>query len=134
MTKFYGRITVLFFVTVFKIMKTLLFKSDLVAVVLAGLAMVVSGSAHASCEIDIADYVGWKIIYSGTVTGYIDDDGKEEDNFEGCEYGRVIIVDYHKQVICEEYGYSYAYHPDIVVMSNGHSRKACIDDDIYDVR
>lgn len=50
----------------------------------------------AGCEVDISDYVGWQIIYSGTVTGYIDENGKKEDDFEGCEHGRILIVDYSK--------------------------------------
>ena len=87
-----------------------------------------------SCEIDASDYVGWTIIYSGTVTGYIDEDGNEESSFEGCEFGRVLIVDYTKQVTCQTYSYSYSYMPDIVVLNNGPSMEACIDDDMYDVR
>ncbi len=93
-----------------------------------------SSAAEARCEVDITDYVGWQIIYSGTVTGYLDENGQEEDSFEGCEYGRVLIVDYSKSVTCTEYNYTYAYHPDIVILSNGGSLKACIDDEMYDVR
>ncbi len=92
-----------------------------------------TSKVYSSCEIDMSDYVGWKIIYSGTVTGYIDDNGKEKDEFEGCEYGRVLIIDYTKQITCQEYNYSYAFHPDIVIMSNGYSLKACIDDEMYDI-
>lgn len=90
--------------------------------------------AKAGCEVDVSDYVGWQIVYSGTVTGYIDENGQEDDSFEGCEYGRVLIVDYSKSVTCAEYNYSYTYHPDIVILSNGISLKACIDDEMYDIR
>ena len=96
--------------------------------------MFVAGSANAGCYIDASDYVGWEIIYSGTVTGYIDNDGKEVDEFDGCEYDRVLIIDYSKTVTCAEYNYSYAYHPDIVVLSNGYRMEACIDDEMFDVR
>ena len=87
-----------------------------------------------SCEIDVSDYVGWTIIYSGTVTGYVDENGNEESSFEGCEYGRVLIVDYTKQVTCQTYSYSYSYMPDIVVLKSGKRLEACIDDEMYDVR
>jgi hypothetical protein len=90
--------------------------------------------AHARCKVDISKYVGWTIVYSGTVTGYVKDDGSNEDSFEGCQYGRVLIIDYNKAVTCQEYNYSYAYRPDIVIISNRTSMKACIDDEIYDVR
>lgn len=88
---------------------------------------------NASCEMDVSDYVGWQIIYSGTVTGYITDEGTENDSFEGCDYGRRLIVDYTKQVTCQTYSYSYAYLPDIVVLANEYSRIACIDNDIYEI-
>lgn len=94
---------------------------------------VFSSHAIAGCRIDISHYVGWQIIYSGTVTGYIDDKGKEQDEFEGCEYGRVLIIDYAKSVKCAEYNYAYAYRPDIVILANGSSMKACIDGEMYDV-
>jgi hypothetical protein len=95
--------------------------------------LVNSGSVIA-CEMDISDYVGYQIIYSGTVTGYIDDNGQQQGSFEGCDHGRVLIVDYSKQVICAQYGYSYAYNPDIVVLANNYERVACINDNIYRIR
>jgi hypothetical protein len=87
-----------------------------------------------SCRVDISNFVGYQIIHSGTVTGYIDDNGQEEDSFEGCDYGRILIVDYNLQVTCSGYGYSYAYRPDIVILSGPDGAKACINDQMYDVR
>lgn len=78
--------------------------------------------------------MGWQIVYEGTVTGYVNENGEMEDSFEGCEHGRVLIVDYDKSITCAEYSYSYAYRPDIVILSNGSSMEACIDDEMYDVR
>ena len=97
--------------------------------------LVASKSAFGSCEMDVSDYVGWSIVFSGTVTGYIDDDGKEDDSFEGCEYGRRLIIDYDKAVTCTEYSYSYSYRPDIVVLKSSYgSFEACIDGDMYGIR
>ena len=62
------------------------------------------------------------------------DNGQEEDSFEGCDYGRILIVDYNLQVTCSGYGYSYAYRPDIVILSGPYGAKACINDQMYDVR
>ena len=104
------------------------------SVLVAALVAVFAVPAEAGCKIDVSDYVGWQIIYSGTVTGYIDENGKREDDFEGCEYGRILIVDYSKKATCVEYSYAYAFQPDIVVLSNGHSLKACIDNEIYDIQ
>lgn len=98
-------------------------------ILLSGILL--SMKSASACE--MSDFVGWTIVYSGTVTGYIDEDGEEHDDFEGCEYGRVLIVDYSRTVTCSEYNYSYAYHPDIAILSNGSSMKACIDDEMYNV-
>ena len=92
------------------------------------------GTAKAGCVIDVSDYVGWQIIFAGTVTGHIDEDGREVDEFEGCDYGRVLIIDYTMAIECAEYSYSYAYHPDIVILSDGNSFVACIDDEVFDVQ
>ncbi|MDX0345434.1 hypothetical protein GOC65_24055 [Sinorhizobium meliloti] len=97
-------------------------------------AAALSVEVAVACELDISDYVGWTIIYSGTVTGYIDENGQVQDQFNGCTHNRVLIVDNDKAVTCNEYSYSYAYRPDIVILSNGPSLKACIDDEMYDVR
>ncbi len=96
--------------------------------------VVFASAAKSGCVIDISEYVGWEIIYSGHVTGYINNAGEEEDHFEGCEWGRVLIVDYNKSVTCGEYNYSYAYRPEIGVINNGYNLKACIDDEIFDIR
>jgi hypothetical protein len=88
---------------------------------------------HAGCKIDVSKFVGWSIIHSGTVTGFIDGNGEENDSFEGCEYGRRLIIDYQYQVTCTTYAYHYAYHPDIVILSKGSSKVACIDGDTFDI-
>ena len=87
------------------------------------------------CEIDdIGDYIGYTIVSRHTVTGFINDDGEKESAHNGCSYGRVLIIDNNKQVTCMDYGYSYAYHPEMILLSNGSSLKACIEDDIFNVR
>ena len=95
-----------------------------------GLATLVS----AYCEVDVSNYVGYQIIHSGTVTGYIDDDGVQQDDFEGCDWGRKLIIDHSLSVTCATYSYSYSYYPDIVILSSGNSMVACIDNEMYDVQ
>ena len=106
-------------------------KQTLVALTLSA---VLASPAWAGCYVDISQYVGWQIIHSGTVTGYIDDNGVEHSSFEGCDYGRRLIVDYSLGVTCTTYSYSYAYNPDIVVLSNGSSLVACIDNNMYGIQ
>ena len=73
------------------------------------LSAFLTSPAWSGCEVDISDYVGWQIIHSGTVTGYIDDNGVEQDSFEGCEWGRQLIIDYSLAVTCATYNYSSAH-------------------------
>ncbi|MCY4445420.1 MAG: hypothetical protein OXC02_03035 [Rhodobacteraceae bacterium] len=96
--------------------------------------LILAGAAKSGCEIDISEYVGWEIIYAGQITGYIDESGDIVNRFRGCKRGRILIVDKDKTVTCNEYSYSYAYRPEIAVISNGYDRKACIDDEIYDLK
>jgi hypothetical protein len=94
----------------------------------------VTYESSAGCEIDATDFVGWSIVYSGTITGYIDEEGEKKDDFQGCQYGRKLIVDYTKAITCTTYSYHYAYHPDVAILKNGNQIKACIDDEMYDVQ
>lgn len=91
-----------------------------------------SSISFADCE-EISEDTSWDMVYRGTVTGYRDPDGKTGDDFEGCEFDRVLILDYSKKVTCATYSYSYSFMPSIEVYSNGYSLQACIDDDLYDV-
>ena len=102
--------------------------------ILCLLTMFWGKSLYAYCQVDVSYYVGWQITYAGTVTGYIDEDGVVNDHFEGCEWGRVLIVDYNKSVTCSAYNYSYAFFPEIVILSDGLNMVACINNEIYDIR
>lgn len=62
--------------------------------------------------------IGFTIIASKTITGYVDRDGKRGDSFEGCNYGRKIIFDDRTYLTCSTYSYSYSYRPDAVILSN----------------
>lgn len=98
------------------------------------MAFAAAFSVGAASACDFSRYVGWTITYSGNVTGYVEEDGETNTSFEGCEYDRVLIIDYDRSITCAGYGYVYAYNPEIVIISNGVSMQACIDDDMYAVR
>lgn len=94
-------------------------------------ALVFTGEAFAQCS--FSRYVGWTIIYSGKVTGFYQDHGKQENDFQGCSFGRVLILDYTKAVKCTSYSYAYAFQPDILVLANGPLMTACIDGNMYEI-
>jgi len=92
-------------------------------------------SLSSACRIsNIGNYIGYTIVSSHRVTGHINDDGEEESSYLGCSYGRVLIIDNNKQVTCQDYGYSYAYRPEMVLLSKGSSLIACIKDDVFNIR
>lgn len=104
------------------------------AVVLCWVATLISGTASADLMRELARMEGYTIVHAGTVTGYINDDGeKEENTFRGCTHGRKLIIDNRYEVTCREYSYSYAYRPDIVILTNGPNARAIIDEEVYDI-
>lgn len=93
-------------------------------------SMFASAPAQA-CDLD--DLVGWTLIAKKTVVAYIED-GAKEDGYKGCSYGRILVFNDGTGAACATYSYDYAYRPDAYVFSNGYSLKACIDDEMVDLR
>lgn len=79
-------------------------KRNFIAVAL--IASIFGSSAAADCMLNFRSYVGWQILYVGNVTGYIDANGKLNNDFEGCEWDRVLVIDHNRTVTCTGYGYS----------------------------
>ncbi len=102
-------------------------------VVFCGTTALLSGGASADLMSDLSRMKGYTIIHVGNVTGFVNDKGEKEDHFEGCSYGRKLIIDYSYQITCNTYNYEYAFNPDIIILTNGPSAKAIIEDDVYDV-
>lgn len=97
------------------------------------LAALVAGPAWADLTGELSRLVGFTIIHAGTVTGYVDRGGKVETDFEGCDFGRKLIIDETYSVTCASYGYHYAYRPDVVVLTKGSVGKAIIDGEVFDI-
>lgn len=86
-------------------------------------------------ETELADLKGYTILGGFTITGWMDPDkGKKGDAFEGCEYGRVLILDNNLAVTCEEYSYSYSYHPRVVILGDGRSLRMLLGGHLYRVK
>lgn len=94
----------------------------------------VTNSVFADITDQLSDFVGYKIIANKTIAGYQDRNGKKGDDFEGCDYDRVIVFDDNKILTCTGYGYQYAYRPTAIILSNGSSFKMIVEDDVYDMR
>jgi hypothetical protein len=80
---------------------------------------------------------GWTLVYSGKVTGYVEDDDFDKLKsyvFEGCDYDRAIILDSQYQVVCGEYSYSYHYNPQAIVVAKGGELRLIVEGKVYKVR
>lgn len=103
-----------------------------ISAVIATAALLVGTGARAEC--DLGEVVGWTLIAEKTIAGYADKDGKRDDSYEGCDYDRVLIFTDDTAVRCAGYEYHYAYRPTAYIFANGRLLKACIDDDLIDIR
>jgi hypothetical protein len=82
----------------------------------------------------LRDLKGYTIIDVLTIVGYQDKDGKSKDEFEGCDFGRVIVFEGNKALTCSGYGYQYAYRPEAVIFGRGGQFKMLVDSEMYDMR
>lgn len=81
---------------------------------------------------ELADY---ELEYDGTVTGYIDGDDHHMANsgdFDGCEPGRIIIVDDTYAWTCSNTQPANSYRPHIYIFSNGDI-KAVVNDEVFEM-
>lgn len=62
---------------------------------------------------------------------------KVDGDFEGCDYGKTIVLQNGMTLKCNSYGYNYHYSPTVIVFAksynNFYSVKAIINDKIYDM-
>ena len=93
---------------------------------------ILSMASPAWAECDLDEVVGYTLIASKTIEGRIDN-GKREDDFEGCDFDRIIVFSDNTGVRCTSYDYSYSYRPDAYIFSDGNSMKMCVDGDFYEV-
>ncbi len=92
--------------------------------------MLLTTPARADCDLD--DLVGYTLIASKYIVGRIDKSARHDD-FEGCDFDRIIIFDDNTGVRCMTYSYTYSYHPKAYVFANGPLMKMCVEGLLYDV-
>ncbi len=96
-------------------------------------SLVIAPVANADIMRELSRLDGYTITHTGTVTGYIDEDGEEQDSYRGCDYDRVLIVDDKLRVTCKEYDYNYASSPTIIILERWGRAIAIIDEEVYSV-
>ena len=72
------------------------------------------------------------------LTGYVIFDDETIDDFEGCEYGKIIQFRSGGHVTCNDYGYQYSYGADAVILVRPIDKATylcamIVEDEIYEV-
>jgi hypothetical protein len=65
---------------------------------------------------DLSNYVGYRVVANKIIEGYVDENGKRDDSFEGCDFERKIIFTDGTYLVCSGYSYMYAYRPTAVIL------------------
>lgn len=84
---------------------------------------VMPSAALAGCDLD--SLVGWTLIARKTIAGSIQD-GQRKEDFEGCDFNRIIVFDDNTGVQCTGYSYTYSYRPTAYIWVNSSSLKMCV--------
>ena len=50
--------------------------------------------------------------------GVIDETSVADDDFDGCDHGKVIAFDNGLKFKCSEYNYHYSYNPDVYILKH----------------
>lgn len=99
------------------------------------LALALPATTRADVASALSDLQGYTVVGTMTITGWVDrSNGKKGDDFEGCEFDRVIILDDSKVLTCATYSYTYSYRPRAVILVNGSRFKMIVGDRVYDMR
>lgn len=92
-----------------------------------------ASSKWAAAQCDLSDLVGYTLVAQKTIAGYIENENRGED-FEGCNFDRIIVFDDNTGVQCLTYSYSYSYRPEAYIFVEGPtSMKMCVEGELYDV-
>lgn len=95
----------------------------------------ISASASADLADKMEKLVGYTIVASMTIKSWYNESKNEaEENFKGCDYGRVIVFTNNKILKCTSYNYQYAYRPTAVILSDGSQFKMIVEDEIYEMQ
>jgi hypothetical protein len=85
--------------------------------------MILSPIAKAECQLQ--EVVGYTLVGIKTITGRIDKEGRHDD-YQGCDYDRILVFDDNTGVRCTGYTYTYSYRPTAYIWLDGSLIKICV--------
>ncbi len=83
---------------------------------IATLLLLAATLTHADGESILEKHIGWTIVATKTIEGYRDLRKEKKDDFEGCDFDRVVFFKDGTTVTCNSYGYQYAYKPKAIIL------------------
>ena len=87
------------------------------------------------CESFLEDHVGWTIIASKTIEGYLDSGKEYSDDFEGCEHARMIFFADETAVTCSDYNPDYSHRPTAIILERSKKGfKMIVEGEEFDIR
>ena len=94
-----------------------------IIVILLAVTVLSPGLARAEC--DLHEVVGYTLAAIKTIAGRIDKDGRNDD-YQGCDFDRILVFDDNTGVRCTTYTYSYSYRPRAYIWAGGGSIRMCV--------
>lgn len=94
-------------------------------------ASIISTTAMAEC--DLGELIGYTLIASKTVVATIKEGGQRVDQFDGYNFGWIVVFEDNTGVACTGYNYHYAYRPKAYIFGYGTSLMMCLDSNLYQV-
>lgn len=100
---------------------------------ITSILLLLTSSSFAYFPNELNELVGYTILGNKKIVGWYDQDGKRGQSFEGCNYGRTIVFEDNKILICRNYHYHYGYRAEALILSDGQNFKMMIDDHVYNM-
>ncbi|OED64622.1 hypothetical protein A143_09315 [Vibrio splendidus ZS-139] len=74
-------------------------------------------------EYQLEQLIGWTLLESKQIEGYITESGERSDDFEGCDFDMRVLFTDGKAVTCNSYGYQYAFMPKALIFGKSVNYK-----------
>jgi hypothetical protein len=101
----------------------------MIRIVFLAAMLIQSNLCFASCSLE--RLIGYTLVAAKTVQSHIDK-GIKKDDFEGCDYDRIIVFEDDTGVKCASYSYTYSYRPKAYIFVSNRDIKICVNDELFD--
>jgi hypothetical protein len=86
--------------------------------------------SRAECNLDLL--IGYTLVAVKHISETVDK-GERKDDFEGCDFDKVVVFDDQTGLRCATYLYNYSFLPKAYIFSNARSIKMCVNGELMDM-